>query len=292
MNSFRYDYAVIGGDMRQVYLTQLLAEENKTVCCSALCTTDTSGYAASVPLETALGSSAHIIGPIPLSKDGGFFHQSGLKKNIPLKQLFTLLKPGQRFSAGCIPEDIRREALEKGVCVSDFMQDAALAHFNTIATAEGVICEAIKSSPVNLHKSCCAVLGYGKCGRILADDLKRMFCYVTVAASFEEELAQAAVYADETLRLESFLLRINKYDFIFNTIPNITLTRKALSRVKPSAVILDIASAPGGIELTAAKELSVNARSCPGLPGKYAPLSSARAIKETIIQNERSSPCL
>ena len=94
MNSFRYDYAVIGGDMRQVYLTQLLAEENKTVCCSALCTTDTSGSAASVPLETALGSSAHIIGPIPLSKDGGFFHQSGLKKKHPLKTAFHPFKTG------------------------------------------------------------------------------------------------------------------------------------------------------------------------------------------------------
>ena len=49
-------------------------------------------------------------------------------------------------------------------------------------------------------------------------------------------------------------------------------------QVSPDTVILDIASSPGGVDFAAAKELSVTAAACPGLPGKYAPLSSAQAI--------------
>lgn len=287
MNPFRYDYAVIGGDLRQLYLIEELAKENQTLCHFALCQPikqlfPANHSAAQVSLENAITNSRHILCPIPLSKNKDYLNQSGVKKNIPLKQLLSLLTPGQYFFAGCIPESFRQEALEKSVAVFDFMKDSSLSYFNTIATAEGILCEAIKASPLNLHKSKCAVLGYGKCGRILTDDLKRMFCYVTAVSACEKELAQAALSADEAVDLNSFFAHIGDYDFIFNTIPALVLTKEVLMQVNPQARILDIASAPGGIDFSAAKELSIHAASYPGLPGKYAPLSSARAIKKSI----------
>ena len=72
------------------------------------------------------------------------------------------------------------------------------------------------------------------------------------------------------------------YDFIFNTIPALVLTAPLLKKMKPQVTIIDIASAPGGVDFAAASELNLCARLAPGLPGKYAPASSARAIKETI----------
>ena len=162
------------------------------------------------------------------------------------------------------------------------MKDITLSQFNSIATAEGVICEAIRLSPKNLHSSKCAVFGYGTCGRTITDYLKRMYCSVSVAASPDAERAQAALTADEALDLKACFQSIGEYDFIFNTIPSIILTKDILSRTKPDAVILDIASYPGGIDFTAAKELLVTAMACPGLPGKYAPLSSAKAIRASI----------
>lgn len=168
------------------------------------------------------------------------------------------------------------------------MKDPILSYFNTIATAEGVICEAIRLSPVNLHKSRCAVLGYGKCGRILTDDLKRMFCYVTAVSSCKEELAQAALSADDAMDLKEFFTCIGEYHFIFNTIPSVILTKDILVHVNPQTRILDIASAPGGVDYAAAKELNIPAILCPGLPGKYAPLSSAQAILRCIEKCKRS----
>lgn len=287
MNPFRYDYAVIGGDLRQLYLIEELAKENHTLCHFSLCQPikqlfPANHSTAQVSLENAITNSRYIICPIPLSKNKDYLNQSSVKKNIPLKQLLSLLTPGQYFFAGCIPKSFHQEALEKSVTVFDFMKDSNLSYFNTIATAEGILCEAIKASPLNLHKSKCAVLGYGKCGRILTDDLKRMFCYVTAVSACEEELAQAVLSVDEAVDLNSFFAHIGDYDFIFNTIPALVLTKEILMQVNPQVRILDIASAPGGVDFSAAKELSIHAASYPGLPGKYAPLSSARAIKKTL----------
>lgn len=292
MTPFRYDYAVIGGDLRQHYLLKELSKENQSLCHYALCQpvkqlSPTGQLPAQTSLENAVNHSRHIICPVPLSKNHDFLNQSGVKKNISLKQLLSSLMPGQRFFAGCIPESFRQEAIEKNVQVFDFMEDLELSYFNTVATAEGVICEAIKASPVNLHKSRCAVLGFGKCGRILTDDLKRMFCYVTAVSSCREELAQAALSADEALDLKSFFAHIGEYDFIFNTIPAVILTKEALMHADPRTAILDIASSPGGVDFAAAEELQIQAVFCPGLPGKYAPLSSARAIQKCIRKFQR-----
>ncbi len=297
MNAFRYDYAVIGGDLRQIYLMAELEKENQNVCHYALCQSPKQfpapvRSAAHATLEAACSSSACILCPIPLSRDSISLNQSGIKKNIPLKQLLIILKPGQRLFAGCIPKDFCQAALEKDILVFDFMKDMSLSCFNSIATAESVICEAIKASPKNLHQSRCAVLGYGKCGRTITDLLKRMYCSVTVGASYTEELALAALTADEAEKLPTLLRHIETFDFIFNTIPAVILTREVLLNADPQTVILDIASSPGGVDFAAAEELSVHAMSCPGLPGRYAPLSSAQAIVKSIKNFERSSPCL
>lgn len=294
MNPFRRDYAIIGGDLRLAYLAEELAGQ-ADICHYGLCRTVNAAASsgrvkASPSLEACINGAANIICPIPMSGDGAYLN--GSKKNISVKQILSLLVQGQRFYAGCIPEEFNREALKKGVLAFDLMTDNALAYFNTVATAEGALCEAISQSPVNLHQSRCAVLGYGKCGHAIASRLKGLFCHVSVVSSSKEEQAQAMTAADFALDLKELPDYIDTFDFIFNTVPAIVLTREILSGANPSVTVLDIASAPGGTDFDAAKELSLIAKLCPGLPGKYAPLSSAKAIKESIKKFERSSPCL
>ena len=303
MNVSEYDYAVIGGDLRQVYLAAELARAGHSVCQSALCRSPEQILqgldANTIPTfspEDACRSSSCVICPIPFSKDGIFLNQNRSKKNYPIQQFLLYLAPGQLFLAGCIPNEFSRTAREKNICCFDFMKDTALSHFNSIATAEGVLCEAIRLSPKNLQQSRCAVLGYGTCGRTITDKLKGMRCYVTVAAAPSLEISQAACFADQSLPLNAFFRQIREYDFIFNTIPATLLTKDILSRIRPDTAILDIASSPGGVDFAAAKELSLAAQACPGLPGKYAPLSSAQAILSSVSRIksdfERSKTCL
>ena len=281
MKYSQYDYAVIGGDLRQVYLAEHLAYHPNRIIYYALektpnrCTKATS-------LENAIRSSDCVIGPIPLCQNGSFLKQTTEENEFTLDFILNVMKPGQTFFAGCIPDIFLKEAKEKGIYVHDLMQNNTLAIYNTLATAEGAICEAIQKSPQNLHHSKCAVLGYGRCGRTLTNYLKGMSCQISVYSIDEDERSWAQPIADHAGTLQDFEESAIEFDFIFNTIPAVILKDKQLRKLKASVTIIDIASVPGGIDYEAAKRIGINASHCLALPGKYSPESCAVALKNII----------
>ena len=296
----QYDYAVLGGDLRQVYLAEALADQGNRVCHHALCASPDpcrcqapSSLTAEDSLEKICSLSSCVVCPIPLSRDGKFLNQSAAGGAFSIDQLVRNLNPGQFFFAGCIPGPVKEELRQKNVHTIDLMEDPSFCRFNSTATAEGALCEAIANSPLTLHHSSCAVLGYGNCGSALCAYLKGMFCRLYVASREEGERAQAALFADRTGSLEEFQRCVGAFDFIFNTIPAMVLPAPVLKNLKHSVTILDIASAPGGVDYASAKELGIRALPCPGLPGRYAPGSSAKVIKEIIERYVKGdSKCL
>lgn len=279
-----YDYAVIGGDLRQLYLAEELAQHQNRVIYHALVNAPRKCIKSS-SFEEAIQSAHCVICPIPLSKNGTHLNNNVSESNLTLSSLLNILESGQSFFAGCIPENFRNAAKENGVFVYDLMKNNALAVYNTIATAEGAICEAIQKSPQNLHHSKCAVLGYGRCGRTLTNYLKGMFCDVYVCSNEADERSLADTIADHTGTLHEFKECAEEFDFVFNTIPAKVLTAEILNKLKSSVTIIDIASAPGGVDYDAASRLNINASLCLGLPGKYSPYSCAKAINNVIEMN-------
>ena len=69
MSHLKFDFAVIGGDMRQVYLAEYLLECGCRVCKYALCADipDSSCYAAS-SLSEAVSNAETVLAPIPINK--------------------------------------------------------------------------------------------------------------------------------------------------------------------------------------------------------------------------------
>lgn len=281
---YLHDYAVIGGDLRQVYLAEELAAHGSLVTYYGLAKFP-NNCAKAKSLKDALETSRCIIGPIPFSKNGSQLNLNIMESTPSLNDLLGMMETGQSFFAGCIPDAFMEGASAKGVHICDIMKNNSLAIYNTIATAEGAICEAILKSPENLHHSNCAVLGYGRCGRTLANYLKGMFCSVYACSNSEDERALAATVCNRTGCLAEFSQRAGEFDFIFNTIPAQVLTEEILAKLKPSVTIIDIASAPGGVDYAAATRLELSAYHCLGLPGKYSPASCARAIKNLIETN-------
>lgn len=289
-----YDFGIIGGDLRQVYMAQILAEQGYRVCVYGLCKEISQDMQTNVKhgepvlceksMADAVQKSGIIIAPIPMTKNKKDLNNQAGKDDLGLNELAEALKEGQYFFAGCIPDGFRDKAADNGVVCCDFMKKEELAIYNSIATAEGAIAEAIQKSPLNLHRSECLVLGYGKCGKTLAAYLKSMFCRVTVCARRPDVRSEASILADEVISFDDIPDNLKQYSFIFNTIPNMIMDRSLLMSVKKQAIIIDIASAPGGVDFTAAKELGIPAWLCPGLPGKYAPESSARAMTDVLMQ--------
>lgn len=277
------DFAVIGGDMRQVYAARLMKEKGYRVCGCALCCGE--NCAPPRTLKEAVGCARAVIAPVPLSADRVYLNQKGGNPAVPLEELQNCLAEGQDFFAGCIPKDFAAAAAAKGVRVFDLMEQEEIALYNTVATAEGAVAEAIGKSPRNLRGSRCLVLGYGRCGQTLAALLKGMGCIVHVCARDSVQMARAAIFADASLCFSKLEEALPGFDFIFNTVPAMVLGRKQLSCMSPSVCIFDLASAPGGTDFEAAEELGIPAWLLPGLPGRYAPASSAEEITGFVLRS-------
>ena len=70
-------------------------------------------------------------------------------------------------------------------------------------------------------------------------------------------------------------------DFLVNTVPAPVITRETLARLRPDAVLMELASEPG-FDKALAEELGLRSIYAPGLPGKSAPCAAACLMRDTI----------
>lgn len=274
--------------MRQVYLAELLAGHGAKVYTYGLCTENPwNGHHSSLvscsTLQDALRQGEHLVLPTPMLKDG-FLWGKGDFDDMDISALLAKRMPHSFLFAGCIPDSLHTLAESFSISCVDFMKDENTAYRNTIAATEGIMAEAITRSPKNLTDSSCLVLGYGKCGSTLVSYLKQFTHSLSVYDGNEEAGARAGVHAN-VLTYTGLVTQLAQADFIFNTIPDMILNADLLSKVKQDALILDLASPPGGIDYNFAAKLGIQAVLLPGLPGKYAPFSSAEILYKCILQN-------
>lgn len=270
--------AVIGGDERNLYVAHLLEQAGHQVISYGLSDYSTSFTST---LRETMEFANIIIGGIP------FFHEDTICSKIKLSDLTKIiflnnLQKNQIFFAGMLSENFMEECRKRGVACYDFMKEETLMQKNAIATAEGAILEALKNQSSNLHKSNCLVLGYGRCGGVLAEKLKGLSANVTICSKSKEELARGESYGMNVLFLENLDQEIRKYEYIFNTIPAVILKENILKKIEKTSIVIDLASGVGGIDYLSAEKQKIRAFHCLGLPGKYAAQTSALYMVEYV----------
>lgn len=82
------------------------------------------------------------------------------------------------------------------------------------------------------------------------------------------DLAMIEGHGYEPLPLGELKNHIHEFDIIFNTVPSMILDRELLKNVKKDALIIDLASKPGGVDFEAAKDYGVRVIWALSLPGK------------------------
>ena len=87
----------------------------------------------------------------------------------------------------------------------------------------------------------------------------------------------------QTLALEQLGEKAGEYEYVYNTVPAPLIDKAVLQRLNRDVLVIDIASGNGGVDYKAAEELSVHARHCLGLPGKYACRISARCLTDYVL---------
>jgi dipicolinate synthase subunit A len=287
MNPRIYDFAIIGGDKRLVCMAENLHGLGYSVILYGLQHSSPILSLNANSLAEAIDSSKVIITPIPVSKDGVHILSQIAESDLTIDNLCKLLSSDQILYGGCLTEFMTDYFKNHCIPFIDFMEQEEITLFNTIATAEGSIAEAILESATNLHGSSCLILGFGRCARTLAEKLKGLCSKVDITARSSVALAAADTSSFGAFSLKELKDNIEHYDYIFNTIPSLVLTKDILSHTKPGVVIIDIASAPGGVDFEAAKELGRFAKLSLGLPGKYAPKSSAACLTDFLLSDLR-----
>ncbi|ONI43182.1 hypothetical protein AN639_11135 [Candidatus Epulonipiscium fishelsonii] len=172
------------------------------------------------------------------------------------------------------------EALNKrNLKFVDLMEMDEIAILNAIPTAEGAIQYAMQNSEITLNESNCIVLGFGRCGKILANKLKGIGANVYVEARSTADLAFISTYDYIPVPLPKLKNVLNKFDFIFNTIPIQILTNEFIDVCKNDAIYIELASNPGGIvDVEYTKNKGIQYIPAPGLPGKIAPKTAAKIL--------------
>jgi len=273
--SHQLKLGIFGGDMRQVYMAEAFLHLGYPVFTYKIIEPVIHERCTALDNPDDLFDLCNVlIGPIPLTRDH-ISIASADTLDMSTSKLSDRLSKEHILIGGIIPSSIQTVCVQKGIPFFDLMKDEKITILNAVATAEGTIMEAIRSSGINLHGSRCLVLGYGRCAKVLADKLKGLDTEVIVAARSEEALAYAEASGLKAVPFTEMRKFLPSCHFIFNTVPAMVLDQQHLSLVRRDVTIIDIASAPGGVDFEYALRNNINAKLCLGLPGKVSPRSSA-----------------
>lgn len=278
-------YLVLGGDLRNVKLAKMLADDGNKVYSFGLDRSDEilddGRIENCTNLKSAIEKAQIIIAPIPFSSNGENINAPFSHDKIMIEDLIKQNKD-KIFITGSIKDNIKKELDEKYLEVIDIMKRDDLAILNTIATAEGTIEVAIKNTDKILQGSKVLILGFGRVGKIVANKFSKLSAIVTCAARKVSDLAWIKAYGYNSLNINDMLYDLKDFDIIINTVPQTILKEKELKHVNSEALLIDLASAPGGIDGKAAVNMGLNFIWALALPGRIAPTSSAKFIKDTV----------
>lgn len=272
-------FGVIGGDERMKYLAQSIAADGYPVCVCGLEKLGTCRGAAECDLPQLAAKSSVILLPLPATKDGLFLNAPYAENEIRLDDDFARFFMHKTVCGGMLQRLTVSSSLWREIEPEDYYRREELAVGNAIPTAEGAVGIAIREYPGTINGAKCLITGFGRIGKNLAIILRGMGAEVFCAARKKADLMQMRAFGVQPLTYREISRR---FDLIFNTVPAKVLTSPVLMQQTRDTLIIELASAPGGIDLKRAEELHLHVIDAPSLPGRVAPKTAAEYIKEAV----------
>lgn len=271
---------IIGGDDRDIYLKKLLEEKGFVI---KLWGFDKLGYEEFdlIKLKEQLIKSDYPVLIFPLSgtKVKGEVRSKYSSKEIIIDEdFFKILPANSQIIIGFARQWFKDYCNIYQINLLEVAEDDELAILNSIPSAEGAIQMAMENSEITIHNSNSLVIGLGRCGMTLARLLKGLDSKVYVYARNKVNLARAFEMGFTPVTSQELDEILLKMDFIYNTAPSLVLPKEKLDYCLNCEVIIDIASAPGGVDFDYAKEKGIKALLAPGLPGIVAPKTAAKIL--------------
>ena len=292
-----YNFLIVGGDKRISILAKKLFDDGNNIYTFA---NKAENITEIEKIENIKKYQYDIvISSMPLTKDNKNVYAPLSDKKVSLEEL-KKISEGKKLIAGKIPSDFEEfqnknsplnsseifnnQKMQPRIKCFDILKDEATTILNTIPTAEGAIQIAMEETDYTLSGMNVLVIGFGRVGKTLANMLRKTGLEVYCEARKETDLAWIKAYGYKPIPLEKMKNNLCKMDIIFNTVPFQILDKSTLILLNKNTLIIDLASAPGGVDYDVAEKLGIKAILASALPGKVAPNTAAEYIKNFVYR--------
>lgn len=277
----------IGGDARQIEVIRKFSEMDATmhlIGFDNLQNSFSGATKADLTPEILQNTDAIILPPVGTD-------QEGQVESIFCSQVLQLtsehmhcVPPHAKVYTGMAKPYLKNLCAKAKIGLVELFERDDVAIYNSIPTVEGALMMAIQNTDITIHGSQCMVLGMGRTGLTMARSLKALGASVKVGVRRSEHFARAWEMGLNPFYIADLTVHAPNVDLIFNTIPTMIITAQVIAQLPPRAVILDLASKPGGTDFRFAEKRGVKALLAPGLPGIVAPKTAGQIIANTISQ--------
>ena len=264
---------IAGGDMRQIYCAERLAEKYEV----SVIGFDREHFICRKAQNAVCGQYDCAVLPVPPLDDAGDITAPCFSGKIHADEIKDMLVPDGIVLAG--RADSRLSEIFSGMEICDYMLCEEIMIRNAVPTAEGAVQIALEELPVTLSGLKVLIVGMGRIGTALAEILKGFGADITAAVRNSSGAARAKLHGVKSVCTDSMG---TDFGLVFNTVPYLIFDRSRLCQFEDDTLFIDLASKPGGIDFSSAAELGKKAVWALGLPGKTAPVTSGEIIADTI----------
>jgi dipicolinate synthase subunit A len=211
--------------------------------------------------------------PIPgMSLTGALFAPAAEKPIIPDRALLSRMAVPAHIILGWADKNLKMHADALSIRLHEYEWDRSLMLHRTPAIVEGLLKIVIENTDSTIHGANACVVGQGTIGAVLTRYLVAVGARTAVVARNPEQRAAAFVAGATPHRFEELPDIASRLDLLFSTVPARVVGETVLSQLKRSALIVDVAAPPGGVDFNCAKRLGLKAIWGRGL-GSRAPVT-------------------
>jgi len=267
--------AVIGGDKRMLFTAKELLNDGFEVCIAGFDHLLSLCDILVADIETAAAWADMIILPVRPMK-GDLLTAPFSDDPVKISDLMRLIGNKPVFTGS---GDLIRQFAHGAVY--DYTVRDEFVIRNAGLTAEGALGILLNDYEGSVFGTDFFVMGYGRIGKLLSRDLFALGANVTIAARKASDRSMAEQCGINAVNYPD--IDFGAYDVIFNTVPALIADSKAVDSMREDVFLVDLASAPGGVDHIRARERGLTCIHALSLPGKTAPLAAGRIIKDTVL---------
>ncbi len=277
-------FAILGGDRRMVILCGLLMKDGHNISTFAMEKAELPDEVKKAGcLQSCVYGADCVVLPTPAEKAGLLFDPKS-DEILKMPELIAALWKGQIVCGGKFSTASSAAMVKAGLNTADIMEDSEFVVGNAALTAEGALWELMGGSEKSLWGSRILITGWGRIGKILSLRLMDLGAKVSVAARKAADRAMAEALGIKALSYQELEGVIGDYDFIVNTVPEQVITKAMLCLCDSGAVLLELASPPGGFDRNLAENIGLKVIRAPGLPGRTSAYTGAVLMKNAVYR--------